>query len=201
MRTRHARRPLVAAVATIAALTVLSACGNGGGLRVEGAEAPPSSPTPSTVLGTNGYGTEPERTPQVAVDLAQVRLKLLADKHLPAYSRRVLVNCTVISRCLSRGTTVDVMHSGSPQQIVLIHTLEKFVFGFFLIAVTPTGVPRPIWNLKVDQPTVNASPQGDLVVESKIFAIDDPVCCPSGRRVEVYRWNGRQMTKVSSTDQ
>ncbi|MEV5965357.1 hypothetical protein AB0L70_26545 [Kribbella sp. NPDC051952] len=201
MRMRHARRRLVAAVATFAALAVLSACGNGGGLRVEGAEAPPSSPTPSTVMGTNGFKPKPEQTPQPAVNLAQVRLKLLADSHLPPQARRVLVNCTVISRCLSRGTTVDVMHSGSPQQIVLIHTLEKFVFGFFLIAVTPSGVPRPIWNLKVDQPTVNASPQGDLVVESKIFTIDDPVCCPSGRRVEVYRWNGRQMTKVSSTDQ
>jgi hypothetical protein len=212
MRTRHAGRPpfavpgtirrsLIVAVATFVALTVLSACGNGGGLRVEGAEAPPTSPTPSTVMGTNGFQPEPKQTPQVAVNLAQVRVKLLADRRTPDYARTVLEKCTVISRCLSRGTTVDVMHSGSPQQIVLIHTLEKFVFGFFLIAVTPTGVPRPIWNLKVDLPTVNASPQGDLVVESKIFAIDDPVCCPSGRRVEVYRWNGRQMTKVSSTDQ
>jgi hypothetical protein len=92
------------------------------------------------------------------------------------------------------------MHSGTPQQIVLIHTLEKFVFGFFLIAVEPSG-PTPIWSLNVEQPTVNASPQGDLVVESKKFAIDDKVCCPSGSLVEVYRWNGRNMTKVSSTDQ
>jgi hypothetical protein len=91
------------------------------------------------------------------------------------------------------------LHSGTPQQIVLIHTLENFVFGFFLIAVEPTG-PRPIWNLKADLPTVSASPQGDLVVESKVFTIEDQVCCPSGRRVEVYRWNGRQMIKVSSTD-
>ena len=211
MRTRHSGRPrfampgtrrtFIAAVATFVALTVLSACANGGGLRVEGAEAPPSSPTPPAVLGTSGFQPEPKQTPAVAVDLAQVRLKLLADRRTPSYARTVLEKCTVISRCLSRGKSVDVMHSGSPQQIVLIHTLEKFVFGFFLIAVTPTGVPRPIWNLKVDQPTVNVSPQGDLVVESKIFAIDDPVCCPSGGRVEVYRWNGRQMTKVSSTDQ
>jgi len=195
------RRVVLPALATIAALTSLSACANGSGLRVEGAETPPpSTPTPSTMLGTNGETPRPERTPAAAVDLNQVRLKLLADKHLPSYSRSVLENCTVIARCLSRGTTVDVMHSGTPQQIVLIHTLEKFVFGFFLVAVGPSG-PTPIWSLKVDQPTVNASPQGDLVVESKIYTIDDKVCCPSGRRVEVYRWTGRQMTKVSSTDQ
>ena len=195
------RRTVLPALAALVALATLSACGNGSGLRVEGTETPPpSSPTPSTMLGTNGVSPKPERTPAVAVDLNQVRLKLLADKHLPSYSRSVLENCTVIARCLSRGTTVDVLHSGTPQQIVLIHTLDKFVFGFFLIAVGPSG-PKPIWSLKVDQPTVNASPQGDLVVESKIYTIDDKVCCPSGRRVEVYRWTGRQMTKVSSTDQ
>jgi hypothetical protein len=198
----RARRTLLPVVVTLTALVGLSACANGGGLRVEGAEATPSSATPSgpSVMGTTeGVAPEPKRTPTVTVDLEQVRLKLLADKHLPDYSRNVLVNCTVISRCLSRGTTVDVMHSDTPQQIVLIHTLENFVFGFFLIAVEPSG-PRPIWSLKADLPTVNASPQGDLVVESKIFTIEDKVCCPSGRRVEVYRWNGRQMIKVSSAD-
>jgi hypothetical protein len=192
------RRTVLPAVAAVAALTGLTACGNGSGLRVEGAEPAPSSATPSALSETPR--PKPTPSPEVAVDLAKLRVRLLADKRLPDYSRAVLQKCTVISRCLSRGTTVDVLHSGTPQQIVLIHTLEQFVFGFFLVAVEPSG-PRAIWSLKVDQPTVNASRQGDLVVESKIFAIDDPVCCPSGRRVEVYRWNGRQMTKVSSTDQ
>lgn len=197
------RRTVLPAFVTLIALLGLSACANGSGLRVEGAEAPQSSGTPSTppsVMGTKeGIAPEPKRTPEVAVDLRQVRVKLLADKRLLEHYRKVLVNCTVISRCLSRGKTVDVLHSGTPQQIVLIHTLDNFVIGFFLVAVEPSG-PRPIWSLMADLPTVNASPQGDLVVESKIFAIEDKVCCPSGGRVEVYRWNGRQMTKVSSVD-
>ena len=195
------RRAVLPAIAAVVATSALSACANGGGLRVEVPETPPpDTPTPSVALGTGGASPRPERTPEKPVDLYKVRARLLADKRLPAYARTVLSNCTVISRCLSRGKTVDVLHSGTPQQIVLIHTLEKFVFGIFLIAVEPSG-PRPIWSLEVEQPTVNASPQGELVVESKIFTINDPVCCPSGRRVEVYRWNGRQMTKVSSTDQ
>ncbi|MGW1347261.1 hypothetical protein ACWCOV_39835 [Kribbella sp. NPDC002412] len=195
------RRTLLTAVVTASALVGLSACGNGGGLRVEGADAPATSAAPSGSPSVMGEGIAPEtaRTPEAALDLAQVRVELLADPRLPDIARRVLVNCTVISRCLSRGKSVDVMHSGTPQQIVLIHTIENFVFGIFLIALEPAG-PRPIWSLKVEQPTVNASPQGDLVVESKIYTLDDKVCCPSGRRVEVYRWNGRQMIKVSSTD-
>jgi hypothetical protein len=194
------RRALLPAVATVVALAALSACADGGGLRVEGAEptATSSTSTPPAVLGTSGPGKE--KTPARPASLAQIRLKLLADKRLDTYSRTVLAKCVVISRCLSQGPSVDVMHNGVAQEVVFIHTLDKFVFGVFLIALEPAG-PRRIWSLKVDQPTINASPQGDLVVESKIFTIDDKVCCPSGRRVEVYRWNGRQMTKVSSQDQ
>jgi hypothetical protein len=192
--------PLWPAFVSLLALVSLSACANGDGLRVEGAEARPASATPSTVMGTQGVGPAQKPTPAPAVSLSAVRVKLLADKSLDTYSRTVLSKCLVIARCLSRGPSVDVMHSGTPQQIVLIHTLDNFVFGFFLIAVTPSG-PQPTWSLKVDQPTINASRQGDLVVESRLFAIDDEVCCPSGRRVEVYRWSGRQMIKVSSQDQ
>jgi len=195
------RSTVLPSFVALVALGGLAACGNGGGLRVEGADPPATSPIPSPT-STGPHSTEPttSRTREASVDLAELRVRLLADRHLPEYSRSVLQKCTVIARCLSRGKTVDVLHSGTPQQIVLIHTLDKFVFGFFLVAVEPSG-PRPVWSLKVDQPTVSASPQGDLVVESKIYSIDDPVCCPSGRRVEVYRWAGRQMTKVSSTDQ
>jgi hypothetical protein len=64
----------------------------------------------------------------------------------------------------------------------------------------PSG-PRPVWRLKADQLKINASPQGELVVQSEIFAVDDKPCCPSVTRVEVYRWNGRQMIRVSSQDQ
>jgi hypothetical protein len=202
-RSSPVARRVLPSLVTLIALVGLTACANGGGLRIEGTDPAPGSATPSakpSVMGTEGVVPEPKRTPAVAVDLHEVRRTLLADPHLPDISRRVLVNCTVISRCLSRGKSVDVMHNGTPQQIVLIHTLEKFVFGFFLIAVEPAG-PRPIWSLRVEQPTINASPLGDLVVESKIYALDDQVCCPSGRRVEVYRWNGRQMIKVSSQDQ
>jgi hypothetical protein len=195
------QRLLAPAIAAVAALGLLASCGNGSGLRVEGAEpTDTTSVTPTlpsaAATTTPGYRT----TPAPAISLAQVRTKLLADKGIEPNARTVLAKCTVISRCLRQGPTVDVMHNGVPQQVVYIHTLEKFVFGVFLIALEPTG-PRRIWSLRVDQPTINASPQGDLVVESKIFQPDDKPCCPSGSKAEVYRWDGRQMTMVSSTGQ
>ena len=55
-------------------------------------------------------GTE-QNGPHMALGKHNVRVKLLADKHLPQYARSVLEKCTVIPRCLSRGKTVDVMHN------------------------------------------------------------------------------------------
>lgn len=190
-------RQLLPATCALLTILALSACANGGGLRVEGAEAPASTSTPS-VKGER-VGPEQPVTP-VTVSLAQVRLKLLADKQLDEYSRTVLRGCTVVERCLSRGQTVNVLSSAYPQLVVMIHTVDNFIFGAFLMAVEPTG-PRRVWSLKADQLKISPSPQGDLVVESEIFAVDDKPCCPSVTRVEVYRWNGRQMIKVSSQDQ
>lgn len=193
-------RQLLTAALTVVALLVPVACGNGGGLRVEGAEPPSATSTPS-VKTADEATPDAERTPQaVTVSLAQVRLKLLADKSLDGYSRTVLSKCVVVERCLTRGPTVNVLRSARPQLVVLIHTVEKFVFGAFLIAVEPTG-PRRVWSLKGDQLKINASARGDLVVESAIFDLDDKPCCPSVTRVEIYRWNGRQMIKLSSQDQ
>jgi hypothetical protein len=192
-------RQVLPAVVMLLALLTFTGCANGSGLRVEGAEAPATTtPSSPSIMGTEGFGKTP-RTP-VTVSLSQVRLTLLADKSLDEYFRTVLSTCLVVERCLSRGPTVNVMRSAQPQLVVLIHTVDNFIYGAFLIAVAPGG-PRRVWSLKADQLKINASQQGDLVVQSEIFALDDKVCCPSVTRVEVYRWNGRQMIKVSSQDQ
>lgn len=198
-------RQLLPAALALAGLLALSACGNGGGLRVEGADTPVATSTPSA--STRGFGPEGTTTAKpttpptpLNLDLQKVRAALLADKQLDPYARQVLSGCTVISRCLTGGATVDAMHSGHAQQIVLVHTLDKFVIGGFLIAVDPPGL-RPVWRVKAQQLKIIPGRNGDLVAESALFSLTDKLCCPSGRLVEVYRWDGRQMAKVSSQDQ
>jgi hypothetical protein len=185
----------------VLALLTFTGCANGSGLRVEGAEPAGTSTSPAieSKPTTQGFGKGTRTTP-VTVSLAQVRQTLLADKHLDGFYRTVLSTCYIVERCLSRGATVNVMRSAQPQLVVLIHTIEGFTFGGFLIAVD-SGKPRQVWSLKADQLKITASRQGDLVVESERFAAEDKVCCPSVTRVEVYRWNGRQMIRVSSQDQ
>jgi hypothetical protein len=200
-------RQLLPAALALTALVVLSGCANGSGLRVEGAE-PTASPSPSPSVSTNhGFGPAPtvKPTPEIApaqstMTLPEVRDSLQADKALDPFFQTVVGKCSVVARCLTRGASVDVLKTGRPQLVVLIHTVENFVIGAVLMADSPKG-PRRVWSLKADQLKIYPSQQGDLVVESQIFALDDRPCCPSGRRVEVYRWSGGQMTMVSSTDQ
>lgn len=198
----RARRLLPAAL-VLAVLVVLSGCANGSGLRVEGADVPatPSTPPPSVNRGfapsTTPSPTLAPRVGATAMSLTEIRDSLRNDTQWDLYSRKLMSRCTVISRCLTRGPAVDMMKTGQPQQVVLIHTLDNFVVGAALMAATPKG-PRRVWSLKADQLKISPTRQGDLVVESKIFTVDDAPCCPSGRTVEVYRWVGGQMTTVSS---
>jgi hypothetical protein len=199
----RARQLLPAALALIA-LVALSGCANGSGLRVEGAE-PSASPAVPSVSANRGFGTPTPQAPAtkaapVAFTLDQVRDSLQADKQLEPYFHTVVGKCSVVARCLTQGPSVDVMKTGKSQLVVLIHTNENFIIGAVLMADSPKG-PRRVWSLKADQLKINPSKQGDLVVESQIFALDDSPCCPSGRLVEVYRWAGGQMTKVNSKAQ
>jgi hypothetical protein len=198
----RARQLLPAAVA-VAVLVVLSGCANGSGLRVEGADPATTSSTPSASTKQGFAPTPTPSTPKVATSdmtLPEVRDSLRADPGLDPYFKKIVGRCTVVARCLTRGVAVDVMKTGTPQLVVLVHTNDNFVFGAVLMADSPKG-PRRVWSLKADQLKINPSQQGDLVVESQIFTLDDAPCCPSGRLVEVYRWAGGQMTKVSSKDQ
>lgn len=190
--------PLV--VLVLAAVLTLSACGNGGGLRVEGAEPPVTSTSPSVRVFAPTQTPEKRTPPAVTVSLAQVRLELLANKNLEPFFRTVLAKCFVVEHCLTRGPTVNVLKSNYPQLVVMVHTGEKFVYGAVLMAIEPAG-PRQVWSLRGEQLKISESQQNDLVVESGIFAVDDKSCCPSVTRVEVYRWTGRQMIKLSSQDQ
>jgi hypothetical protein len=188
-------RQILPAGLTLLMLLTTSACISGG-LRVEGAETPGADPTASA----EARPTE-SPTPMITsgVDLVEVRRVLLAS-NIDPNARKVLADCTAVERCLQSGATVDVMHSGRSQVVVTINTIGNFIFGAFLLAPEPAGL-RLVWSLKAEQMKIYPSTQGDLVVESKIFRTDDRACCPSGSRIEVYRWSDGRMIRVSATEQ
>jgi hypothetical protein len=183
-------------------LTLLTASGCGSdGLRVEGAETPVSTPGASTEARPTTTPTDsPPPMITDVVDLAKVRRVLLASKNVDPDARNLLTMCTVVARCLRLSPTVDVMHSSQRQVVVTIRTVDGFVFGAFLLALEPAGL-RLVWSLKAEQLKIYPSKQGDLVVESKVFGPTDHACCPSGTRLEVYRWSYGRMIRISATQQ
>jgi hypothetical protein len=190
-------RQILPAGLTLLMLLATSACGSG--LRVEGAGTPVSKPTASPT-------TTPTAPPKLAtieqVTLADVRRVLLNSKNLDAGARQVLTYCTKVDRCLQRGATVDVMHSGLPQVVVTISTLGDFSIGAFLLAPEPEPAGlRLVWSLKAEKLKIYPSKQGGLVVESGIFRTTDSPCCPSGSRIEVYRWSDGRMKLISASEQ
>lgn len=221
---RRQSLPLVLPV-LILVLVLVGGCAAGSGLRVEGVQTPetsagspsgspagsPSVPASESLSAPASPSPDPDVVPKVApsdrpgarvpaINLQAVRQTLLADPRVDPNFRTVLVKCAVVERCLRRGISADVMHTGRPQQVVTLHTLDDFSYGAFLLAQEPKG-PRLIWSLRADQVTISRSNDGDLVVESKVFGIDDHACCPSASKVEVYRWNGQQMTRISEQQQ
>lgn len=208
------RRQSLPLVLPVLIALLLVGCAAGNGLRVEGVQAPatgtvsptrsldgsppiaPASPPPTAALVPSG--PTPSGRKAKAVSLEAVRQTLLADPRVAPNFRSVLTNCTVVVRCLRHEITADVMHTGHPQQVVTIHTVDNVSFGAFLLAEEPNGF-RLVWSLETGQPSISRSKDGDLVVESKVFGQNDQACCPSGSKVEVYRWNGQQLTRIDET--
>lgn len=192
------RRRLLPVVVVL--LLGVAGCASGSGLRVEGAEAPVTVTVTPSNAGPSSSATptpSPSKSgPGAPAGLDQFRRTLLADPRVDPNVRTVLTNCVLAERCLRRGVQVDVMHTGHPQQVVTVHTVDGFSFGAFLLALEPAG-PRLVWSLSAQQVEVYPGKQGDLVVESKVFGLNDRVCCPSGSKIEVYLWNGQQMTRTS----
>ena len=78
------RRTVLPAVAALVATLTLAACGNGGGLRVEGPESPPpTTPTPSVAFGTgrrlSARRAHRRKWPSTCTKSGP---RLLADRHL-----------------------------------------------------------------------------------------------------------------------
>lgn len=198
------RRRLMSVGLMVLTLLLVGSCASRGGLRVEDKPAPASAtatPPSSTAKPSTPNATEPRPllTTEI-VGLEEIRRTLLADDQVDTNARKVLTNCKVVTRCLRRAATVDVIHAGRPQQVVTVSNLDGFVFGGFLLALDPAG-PRLVWSVSGDQLTIHPTKQRDLIVESKIYGASDQGCCPSGSRVEVYRWNGHKMIRLSRHDQ
>ncbi|HZO64378.1 MAG TPA: hypothetical protein VFB74_05200 [Kribbellaceae bacterium] len=192
-------------LALLVALLV-AGCANRDGLRVEGTAAPPTpksvssyeSPKPVTTKPTvDTRIAPPEQTGQRSVKLtpAQLRQVLLASPNVDPDAKSVLKTCP--QRCLTPGPAFDVVGNGAAQRVVTVRVLSTDS-GFVAYLVGDVeGSPLVLSTIRGQDMRITAGKGRTLVVESKVYGPTDKTCCPSGSKVEIYRWNGHYLVRTS----
>jgi hypothetical protein len=178
----------------LVATLVLAGCGAGDGLRVEDGHEPaagqattspaPPTETPTQSKSSNGIMRDSE-TPHIdgersgsgpaALSVRELRALLLTDSAVDA----------------------DVIGTGVPQRIVTVKVLNTgWTFVAYLVGDVG-GLPKVRSTIRGQDMRITAGKNGSLVVGSKVYGPTDRSCCPSGSKVEVYRWNGNYLVKKS----
>lgn len=211
----------VTALVVLVTLTALVGCAGRDGLRVEGTAAPApaagtttATPSPTPTASRRGppatTPTEPptvtpsrptvriEREPARSVRLGpgQLRALLLADPAVDPDAKAMLAVCR--EKCLTRGVATDLVGRGSPQRVVTVNLpANGFVFTAYLVGDDAADTPSVLSVIRGDDMRITAGRRRTLVVESKVFGQADPICCPSGSKVEIYRWSGNHLVRTS----
>jgi hypothetical protein len=191
-------------LAVLIALLV-AGCANRDGLRVEGTAAPPTpksvssyeSPKPVMTKPTVETRIAPEQTGPRSVELtpAQLRQVLLASPNVDPDAKSVLKTCP--QRCLTPGLAFDVVGDGAAQRVVAVRVLSTgSVFVAYLVGDVG-GSPLVLSTIRGQDMRITAGKGRTLVVESKVYGPTDKTCCPSGSKVEIYRWNGHYLVRTS----
>lgn len=130
----------------------------------------------------------------VALNPAQLRTLLLTDPVVDADAKAVLATCR---SCLARGVATDVIGNGSEQRIVSVKVLNTG-WAFVAYLVGDVGeTPRVRSVIRAQDLRISVGADRTLVVGSKVYGPIDRSCCPSGSKVELYRWNGNYLVKTS----
>lgn len=198
--------------AVLLPVLVVAGCGAGDGLRVEGgrqteqatptAPVSPTSPVPKRT--PSGYGImrgkpgDEATTDAIGVSagLSTSRLRglLLTDGSVDGYTKSVLRTCP---QCIGRGPAVDLIGEGTQQRIATVKVLNTgWAFVAYLIGDVD-GVPKVRSSIRGQDMRIAPAKDMNLVVSSKVYGPTDRACCPSGSKVEIYRWNGNYLVQKS----
>jgi hypothetical protein len=195
----------------------IAGCANRDGLRVEGTagpespktaegfSTPPPEPSPAASKMPSKAPSEepsietkigPQQGPRsVKLTPAQQRQILLSSANVDPDAKSVLRTCP--ARCLALGPVSDVVGNGAAQRVVTVRVLSTgSVFVAYLVGDVE-GVPRVLSTIRGQDMRISVGKGRTLVVESKVYGPTDKACCPSGSKVEIYRWNGNYLVRTS----
>lgn len=208
-----ARRWLGLTLLVAVVAVVVVGCANRDGLRVEGttgSQSPKSvegfsTPPPTKAPRTAAVpAKEPTDKPKIGIpgtsprsiklNPAQHRRLLLASANVNPDAKSVLRTCP--ARCLMLGPASDLVGSGMAQRVVTVRVLSTgSVFVAYLVGDVEGA--RVLSTIRGQDMRITVGKGRTLVVASKVYGPTDKACCPSGSKVEIYRWNGNYLVRTS----
>ncbi|GAA1406328.1 hypothetical protein AUR04nite_06380 [Glutamicibacter uratoxydans] len=182
-----ALRSVISVLLALLLGSMLVSCSSPDALRVEddATKALPVRPAPSTPSEQDYTQWEKPFGP------AAVR-KLLLDSDLsslesqgsdPAEIREYLSTC---AKCITPSPSYEVQ--GRRFQIYTLNTMgDGYSFASFVIA-DQDGAPQLALAVGGSDVYLSAGKEGSLVAQEAVYRSEDPMCCPSGWSVRLYRY-------------
>ncbi|MGL3805732.1 hypothetical protein ACSYDW_06495 [Paeniglutamicibacter sp. R2-26] len=168
---------------------MLGACSTGSALRVEvpsaGASSPESAATRQTPNPEEPAAWEKPFTPaQVRSLLLETDLSgLRADGADPAEIHEYLSTC---ARCVIALPSHEA--AGERFQVYSVSTAgDSYSFASFVIR-NDAGTPRIVLAVGGSDIYLTSGSDGSLVAQEAIYEPQDPMCCPSGWSVRLFRY-------------
>ena len=99
----------------------------------------------------------------------------------------------------AQGTAVSDLNGDGKSEIILVWTLLGPTYWHNTLTVfskTATGY-KPVASLPLKgEAKLSSAKAGIIFVDETIFAKNDPLCCPSIKKLVKYRWLGKKILEV-----
>ncbi|WP_313810528.1 hypothetical protein [Glutamicibacter sp.] len=172
----------------------LTSCSTSEALRVEtdATEQLPLRSVPSTASDQEAEGWEKPFGPaQVRQLLLKTDLSQLAEQgSKPEEIREYLTTC---AKCVTASPSYEV--DGQRFQIYTLNTMgDGYSFASFVIA-DHDGKPAVALAVGGTDVYLSVGKEGSLVAQEAIYRTEDPLCCPSGWSVRLFRYHDGKFTQ------
>jgi hypothetical protein len=100
----------------------------------------------------------------------------------------------------SQGSAVADLNGDGKSEIVLVWTLlgPTYWRNTLTVLSKTAGGYKPVASLQLTgEATLSSVKDGIIALDEKVYAKNDPVCCPTVNKKAKYRWVGKKISEVT----
>jgi hypothetical protein len=99
----------------------------------------------------------------------------------------------------SQGSALADLDNDGKQEIILVWTLldpTSWQNHLSVFSLTPKGYKKTFTLSLIGEAKLFSVQNGIIYIDQKVYAKDDPVCCPSIKKQIRYRWIGKRIVEI-----